>query len=248
VFISFYIAPDSNQSFTSEHSHSHAHPSSQPQSPVPSSPNSLLSGSTTPTQKKTTAIKIPHPRTRSPLRSSSTSSLSSDSPLYGHPVATRASLVQTANEIAWARSPSPPPLRREFSSIDSVAPQDNILNGSTTLEVSGPIPSEPRDNESTPLLSQRIRERSPDGNESAKHARHSHAHGSMNMRALVLHVIGDALGNVGVIATGLIIWFSTWKYKFYCDPIISLVITAIIFSSALPLGTFTQSYLIDLRT
>lgn len=70
----------------------------------------------------------------------------------------------------------------------------------------------------------------------------------MNMRALVLHVIGDALGNVGVIATGLIIWFSTWKYKFYCDPIISLVITAIIFSSALPLGTFTQSYLIDLRT
>ncbi|KAJ7024604.1 hypothetical protein C8F04DRAFT_1270144 [Mycena alexandri] len=33
---------------------------------------------------------------------------------------------------------------------------------------------------------------------------HSHA-GSMNMRALVLHVLGDALGNVGVIATGLIL-------------------------------------------
>ena len=63
----------------------------------------------------------------------------------------------------------------------------------------------------------------------------------MNMRALVLHVIGDALGNVGVIATGLIIWFSTWKYKYFCDPIISLVITAIIFSSALPLGTFPHS-------
>jgi len=61
----------------------------------------------------------------------------------------------------------------------------------------------------------------------------------MNMRALVLHVIGDALGNVGVIATGLIIWLTTWKYKYYCDPIISLVITIIIFSSALPLGELT---------
>ncbi|KAG5648053.1 hypothetical protein DXG03_007088 [Asterophora parasitica] len=57
----------------------------------------------------------------------------------------------------------------------------------------------------------------------------------MNMRALVLHVMGDALGNVGVIATGLIIWLTEWSFKYYCDPIISLVITVIIFSSALPL-------------
>lgn len=66
---------------------------------------------------------------------------------------------------------------------------------------------------------------------------HGHGHGSMNMRALVLHVLGDALGNVGVIATGLIIWLSDWRGKYYCDPVISLVITVIIFSSALPLGT-----------
>jgi len=64
---------------------------------------------------------------------------------------------------------------------------------------------------------------------------HRHAHGSMNMQALMLHVLGDALGNVGVIATGLVIWLTTWQYKFYFDPVISLVITAIIFSSALPL-------------
>ena len=59
----------------------------------------------------------------------------------------------------------------------------------------------------------------------------------MNMRALVLHVIGDALGNVGVIMTGIIIWLSTWQYKYYCDPVISLIITVIIFSNSLPLGT-----------
>jgi zinc transporter 1 len=58
----------------------------------------------------------------------------------------------------------------------------------------------------------------------------------MNMRALVLHVFGDALGNVGVIATGLVIWLTTWNFKYYFDPMISLVITIIIFSSALPLG------------
>ncbi|KAG9121162.1 hypothetical protein FRC07_002999, partial [Ceratobasidium sp. 392] len=74
---------------------------------------------------------------------------------------------------------------------------------------------------------------------------HGHSHGSMNMRALVLHVMGDALGNVGVIATGLIIWLTTWSGKYYCDPVISLVITAIIFSSALPLVKSTSSILLQ---
>lgn len=70
-----------------------------------------------------------------------------------------------------------------------------------------------------------------------EHRHHGHSHaGSMNMRALVLHVLGDALGNVGVIATGLIIWLTEWTFKYYCDPIISLIITIIIFSSAMPLG------------
>ena len=64
----------------------------------------------------------------------------------------------------------------------------------------------------------------------------------MNMRALVLHVLGDALGNVGVIASGLIIWLTTWQYKYYSDPAISLVITIIIFSSALPLGETAQIF------
>ncbi len=34
---------------------------------------------------------------------------------------------------------------------------------------------------------------------------HGHSHGSMNMRGVFLHVLGDALGNVGVIAAGLVI-------------------------------------------
>jgi Co/Zn/Cd efflux system component len=61
----------------------------------------------------------------------------------------------------------------------------------------------------------------------------------MNMRALVLHVLGDALGNVGVIATGLIIMLApaSWNGReVYFDPAISLVIACIILGSAVPLG------------
>jgi hypothetical protein len=61
----------------------------------------------------------------------------------------------------------------------------------------------------------------------------------MNMRALVLHVLGDALGNVGVIATGLNIMLApaSWNGReVYFDPAISLVIVCIILGSAVPLG------------
>lgn len=58
---------------------------------------------------------------------------------------------------------------------------------------------------------------------------------SMNMEGVFLHVLGDALGNVGVIITALFIWKTDYSWRFYSDPVVSLVITIIIFSSALPL-------------
>lgn len=64
---------------------------------------------------------------------------------------------------------------------------------------------------------------------------HGHSHGDLNMRGVFLHVLGDALGNIGVIATALIIWLTTFEGRFYFDPAISLVITAIILTSAIPL-------------
>src|SRR6202044_3674978 len=62
-----------------------------------------------------------------------------------------------------------------------------------------------------------------------------HSHQNLNMRGVFLHVLGDALGNIGVIATALFIWLTDYSWRFYSDPVISLVITGIIFSSALPL-------------
>lgn len=75
---------------------------------------------------------------------------------------------------------------------------------------------------------------------------HSHSHGSephkpqkknksMNMEGVFLHVLGDALGNVGVIITAIFIWKTDYSWRFLSDPLVSLVITVIIFSSALPL-------------
>ena len=62
-----------------------------------------------------------------------------------------------------------------------------------------------------------------------------HSHQNLNMQGVFLHVLGDALGNIGVIATALFIWLTDFSWRFYSDPVISLVITGIIFSSALPL-------------
>lgn len=58
---------------------------------------------------------------------------------------------------------------------------------------------------------------------------------SLNMQGVFLHVLGDALGNIGVMLTAIFIWKTDYSWKYYFDPFISLVITCIIFSSALPL-------------
>lgn len=84
-------------------------------------------------------------------------------------------------------------------------------------------------------------------NDDSSNHNHQHSHGdheepkkqqksrSLNMHGVFLHVLGDALGNVGVMMTAIFIWKTDYSWKYYSDPLISLVITAIIFSSALPL-------------
>lgn len=64
---------------------------------------------------------------------------------------------------------------------------------------------------------------------------HGHNHGDLNMRGVFLHVLGDALGNVGVIGAALIIWLTNWEWRMYSDPAISLIITCIILYTAIPL-------------
>ncbi|PWW72264.1 cation efflux protein [Tuber magnatum] len=70
-----------------------------------------------------------------------------------------------------------------------------------------------------------------------KECKSSHSHQNLNMRGVFLHVLGDALGNVGVmlVAGALLLLPETIWWRHLLDPSISLLITIIIFSSALPL-------------
>lgn len=72
-----------------------------------------------------------------------------------------------------------------------------------------------------------------------------HDHGDMGMNAMILHVIGDALGNVGVIVSALIIWLTSWSGKYYADPAVSLFITIIILRSTIPLTKATAKILLQ---
>ncbi len=178
---------------------------------------------------------------------------------YGHPVQTRAAVVATAQSLASSPPASMSPLaHRRSSSSASGRPQSrhnsiHIAPGSMddiTEVNSGAATPYARGRSISPHehTNGHAQDRDHDhdhDNDPFKHAhpndleagksKRRHSHGSMNMRALVLHVMGDALGNVGVIGSGLIIWLTTWQYRYYSDPMISLIITCIIFSSALPL-------------
>ncbi|KAK5992868.1 Vacuolar zinc transporter ZRC1 [Cladobotryum mycophilum] len=72
-----------------------------------------------------------------------------------------------------------------------------------------------------------------------------HNHADMGMNAMVLHVLGDALGNVGVIITALIIWLTDWPGKYYADPAVSVFITLIILKTSIPLTVATSRVLLQ---
>ncbi|KAL7035336.1 hypothetical protein ACKWTF_008331 [Chironomus riparius] len=87
---------------------------------------------------------------------------------------------------------------------------------------------------------------SPAKKPSASHHGHSHSAGQMNMRAAFLHVMSDALGSVIVMISAVIIKYSDWEYKYYCDPALSMLLVALILHSVWPL--LRESALILLQT
>jgi cobalt-zinc-cadmium efflux system protein len=58
---------------------------------------------------------------------------------------------------------------------------------------------------------------------------HSSKRGSLNMHAAWLHVLGDALGSLGAIGAGLLIWVFGW---FWADPVASVLIGALVLYSS----------------
>jgi len=157
-----------------------------------------------------------NPKTTSPLSPSrksnkraSRQSFASADDIFVSPAANRRSIVSQAQEITSAA--------REESSEDG----EDGYNGDSVL------PKHARSNSIPHHTHNHSRPKAKDEK--------GHSHQNLNMRGVFLHVLGDALGNIGVIATALFIWLTDFSWRYYSDPVISLVITAIIFSSALPL-------------
>ncbi|KAJ3345343.1 hypothetical protein HDU91_007388, partial [Kappamyces sp. JEL0680] len=64
---------------------------------------------------------------------------------------------------------------------------------------------------------------------------HGHSHGDMNMHGVFLHILGDLLASLGVIATSIVLITVKQHWTVYLDPTASLFITCIIVSSTIPL-------------
>lgn len=61
-------------------------------------------------------------------------------------------------------------------------------------------------------------------------ALHEHSHDDLNVKSAFLHVVGDAAASVGVIAGGVVMYFTSW---YVLDALISMGISIIIFTGAL---------------
>ena len=56
------------------------------------------------------------------------------------------------------------------------------------------------------------------------------------MMGVLLHVVFDAVNNLGVIAAALVIWLAKYEGRYYADPGVSMGIAVMIILSSIPLG------------
>ncbi len=61
---------------------------------------------------------------------------------------------------------------------------------------------------------------------------HDHTHHDLNMRGAFLHIMADVIGSVGVILAAIAVWLMHW---FWADGLISLLVSGLIFLSAIGL-------------
>jgi solute carrier family 30 (zinc transporter), member 1 len=86
---------------------------------------------------------------------------------------------------------------------------------------------------------------------SSGHSHDDHGHASskpkknLNMHGIFLHLLGDALGSVGVIISSLVIILTSEEWSFYLDPIVSILISGLIITSTLPLIRSASSILLQ---
>lgn len=136
--------------------------------------------------------------------------------MYGHPVQTRAAIQQAAQEVY------------EIAIRDNEDDLDQEEQGRDYIVLRDPATT-PSVKPVTSLDQQTISDKEGHGHTTL-------SEGALNMRAVLIHVAGDAMGSIGVIISGLIIWLTHSKHRFYADPALSIAITILIMCSAVPLG------------
>jgi Co/Zn/Cd efflux system component len=65
--------------------------------------------------------------------------------------------------------------------------------------------------------------------------RKPHEH-DLAMSGVMLHVLSDAINNIGVIIAALVIWLAKYETRYYADPGVSMGISIMILLSCLPLS------------
>lgn len=66
------------------------------------------------------------------------------------------------------------------------------------------------------------------------------------MLGVLIHVIGDAINNVGVIISALVIWKTEGENRYYIDPAVGVFIAIMIFLTALPLTKHSGGILLQI--
>ncbi|KAJ5207103.1 hypothetical protein N7491_002265 [Penicillium cf. griseofulvum] len=68
------------------------------------------------------------------------------------------------------------------------------------------------------------------------HGHGGHDHSDLGMMGVMIHVIGDAINNLGVMTAGLVIWLAApHAGRYYADPGVSMFIAILIILSSFPL-------------
>lgn len=89
-------------------------------------------------------------------------------------------------------------------------------------------------------------------NEIPTHAEHRHNVAQLKkpgrdlgMLGVLVHVVGDAINNIGVIVAAVIIWQTDYPQRYYADPAASTFIAIMIFLSAIPLTRHSGKILLQ---
>ncbi|WVQ67458.1 uncharacterized protein L199_005658 [Kwoniella botswanensis] len=87
------------------------------------------------------------------------------------------------------------------------------------------------------------------------HSQHHHAQQNdeekkgttrnLGLLGVLVHLLGDAINNIGVIIAAAVMWKTSSPHRFYADPAVSLIISLLIFLGAIPLAKRSSRVLLE---